>query len=706
MAKGYIKTGTLDNGCYFQLQWEQIKYPNNLYSILKFELYFYTPEANITIWNPWGELAFRDSRESSPNSSTYGGLSAPFNYQYDPNYNNEDMEFTFTSPGLHKMPIYTFYAKHYSANISDAYMGNIANAYHIPHYSSGAPKSSYILYDFLSSIYVRLDLNKMPKQLKFEEATIVLDSLTSSGGGESGGTTQTIKPSVINALDAYIGDETKITLTTYGKAYHTITYKFGNLTGTVVTKNNNLILFWPVPTEFINELATGSSHDTCELTCETYDLNGNYYGKTTTTFIARLDVNKEGPTFNPTIYDNNSKTVALTGDKNNFIRYYSEAYVTPGSSGKSGATIVNETVSCGSYKGSYNGTGVVYLIENVDSGNFVITATDSRGATASTTVNRILIPYEKISCNIFDLTLNVNGTLTFKIEGNYFNENFGATNNSLTLKYKINEGSYVSVKNADIEFTGHNYAAYVTVTGLDYSQVYNVEAVATDKLSSAGKGNVYNITGKSLFDWGKEDFNFNVLVKAQEGVQVAADQAIYGDDEGSLHEALIPLDSTGNTVLGRGGYTRNNGDTIIYGTNVDIMAHEDITINGKSLLEQNVLWQGGYMMTAGHTINLGEGNRISQQKNGIVLVFSLYRNGAAEDVSINSFFISKKEVELLDGAPHFFFLGINAGFSSLAGKYIYIHDDKLVGHEGNDDVGSSVISFSNSSYVLRYVIGV
>lgn len=692
MAKGTINSTTLDNGGYFQIRWEQIKYPNNSYSILKFDIYFYAPTAGTTIYCPWGYLEFDDSRSST----SYQNIGLVFKVDA------EKQGLTFDTVGFHL--ITTTYGGRDDRVIIGSTGVPLSSAYQIQHYSSGAPKSSYILDKYISNIYVTLDPNNMAKQLAFEKTTIVLDSLVPSSGGESGGTTQTIKPSVINALDAYIGDETKITLTTYGKAYHTIIYKFGDLTGTVVTKNNNLILFWPVPTEFINELATGSSHDTCELTCKTYDLSGNYYGETKTTFIVRLDVNKEGPTFNPTIYDNNSKTVALTGDKNNFIRYYSEAYVTPGSSGKSGATIVNETVSCGSYKGSYNGTGVVYLIENVDSGNFVITATDSRGATAGTTVNRILIPYEKISCNIFDLVLEVNGTLTFKIEGNYFNENFGATNNSLTLKYKINDGSYVSVKNADIEFTGHNYAAYVTVTGLDYSQIYNVEAVATDKLSSAGEGNIYNITGKSLFDWGKEDFNFNVLVKAQEGIQIAPDQAVYGDDEGELHEALVPLDSTGNTVLGRGGYLRNNGDTIIYGSNVDILAHEDVTINGRSIINNKVLWQGRSQMGASHYVDLSEG--ISKQPNGIVLVFSLYRNGAAEDVSINSFFISKKEVELLPGAPHMFILGINAGFSSMAGKYIYIDDTRLSGHEGNEQTGSSVISFNNNNYVLRYVIGV
>ena len=329
---------------------------------------------------------------------------------------------------------------------------------------------------------------------------------------------------------------------------------------------------------------------------------------------------------------------------------------------------------------------------------------DNRGASSSATINKILIPYTKISCNVFDLNLDSSGTLTFIVQGNYFNDNFGAASNSLTVKYKIGNGSYQTVASSNISLTGHNYEARVTVTGLNYRDTYEIVATATDKLTTAGEDNTYSITGHSIFDWGANDFNFNVPVSMQDNLTLAADAAILGYTDGEPHEALVPLDSTGDTVLGRGAYLKNNGSTKIMGTNVDILAHEDITINGKSLLNQKVLWQGGLMMSASHTANLNE--NISNQKNGIVLVFSLYRNSAAEDVSINSFFISKKEVELLNGAPHFFFLGINAGFSSLAGKYIYIHDNKLVGHEGNDDVGSSVISFNNSSYVLRYVIGV
>lgn len=248
------------------------------------------------------------------------------------------------------------------------------------------------------------------------------------------------------------------------------------------------------------------------------------------------------------------------------------------------------------------------------------------------------------------------------------------------------------------------YSTTLALEGLDYTESYHILVSVWDRVG----GNSYaslDITNRAVFDWNHHDFNFNVPVYHQDDVIVLEDKAIKGiNGDGTVKSVFTPQNSFGDTVIGFDNFNEESGNTLIYGNRVDIMAHEGVTLNGKSLFEQRVLWEGGLMMSASHTANLAE--NISDQANGIVLVFSLYRNGAAEDVSINSFFISKKEVELLSGAPHFFFLGINAGFSSLAGKYIYIHDNKLVGHEGNDDVGSSVISFNNSSYVLRYVIGV
>ena len=52
-----------------------------------------------------------------------------------------------------------------------------------------------------------------------------------------------------------------------------------------------------------------------------------------------------------------------------------------------------------------------------------------------------------------------------------------------------------------------------------------------------------------------------------------------------------------------------------------------------------ILWIGQYYMTAGQTATLSE--KVSEQPNGIVLVFSRYVDGVAENYDFNSFFVLK-----------------------------------------------------------------
>ncbi len=117
-----------------------------------------------------------------------------------------------------------------------------------------------------------------------------------------------------------------------------------------------------------------------------------------------------------------------------------------------------------------------------------------------------------------------------------------------------------------------------------------------------------------------------------------------------------------------------------------------------------LLWSGAYYMTEGHTINLSE--KISDQPNGISLVFSYYSDGSAKNYDFNSHFISKKLVENHPGAGSDFFMFAN--FNCVGRKYLYIHDDKIVGHSANADsgTGDSGIKYKNNYFVLRYVIGV
>lgn len=122
--------------------------------------------------------------------------------------------------------------------------------------------------------------------------------------------------------------------------------------------------------------------------------------------------------------------------------------------------------------------------------------------------------------------------------------------------------------------------------------------------------------------------------------------------------------------------------------------------------QPKVLWSGGYYMTAAHTINLSE--TVSQQRSGIVLIFSRYSGGTAQNYHWNSFFISKEWVRMHGGSGCSFMMTNDGLFSLMASKYLYIHDDKIGGNDVNNQSGTAAsgITYNNAAFVLRYVIGV
>lgn len=118
-----------------------------------------------------------------------------------------------------------------------------------------------------------------------------------------------------------------------------------------------------------------------------------------------------------------------------------------------------------------------------------------------------------------------------------------------------------------------------------------------------------------------------------------------------------------------------------------------------------LLWEGGRYMTADHTNALAE--PVSKQRSGIVLVFSEYIDGATSDTAFHEMFIPKTMVAKHPGKGHCFQLS-SSNLDHFATKYLYISDDKIVGHANNGMTGTGDcgITFSNTRFVLRYVIGV
>lgn len=118
-----------------------------------------------------------------------------------------------------------------------------------------------------------------------------------------------------------------------------------------------------------------------------------------------------------------------------------------------------------------------------------------------------------------------------------------------------------------------------------------------------------------------------------------------------------------------------------------------------------VLWSGAWYMKDTQTATLSE--TVNKQPSGICLVFSEYYDNEAKNQSFISFFIHKKLVASHPGKGHSFAMFTGA-FGYAATKYLYISNDKIVGHaiNVNTGTGSTGIKYTNNRFVLRYVIGV
>lgn len=122
-----------------------------------------------------------------------------------------------------------------------------------------------------------------------------------------------------------------------------------------------------------------------------------------------------------------------------------------------------------------------------------------------------------------------------------------------------------------------------------------------------------------------------------------------------------------------------------------------------NIYNHKVLWSGSYYMKDSHQITIPA---ISNQPNGIILVFSEYSNGSANNWDFQCFAVPKYVVNKHNGSGHRFLMTTSL-ISLFCTKYLYISNTKISGHEYNTKKGTanSGVNYDNSRFVLRYVIG-
>lgn len=268
--------------------------------------------------------------------------------------------------------------------------------------------------------------------------------------------------------------------------------------------------------------------------------------------------------------------------------------------------------------------------------------------------------------------------------------------------------------------TSGTVSKVVGAGALSTESTYEVSIIVTDSLGSTTITNTLNGTqfvvdminggdgiafGKPAELHGYADFNFST--RYRKSMLMENNVVLYGKSTDDVNQALLYINASNSINVGYGGYRNSIGTTVLYGNRVNITSRTGVYVDGCRVAANQVLWSGaGWYMSDAQTCTLS--SPISEQANGIVLVWSEYTDGAAVNSNFNTYFVPKYQVGTHSGKGVAQIV-LNGSFNLIASKYLYISDTSIIGYSGNNadeaTKNTGIIS-SPKKFVLRYVIGV
>lgn len=267
------------------------------------------------------------------------------------------------------------------------------------------------------------------------------------------------------------------------------------------------------------------------------------------------------------VKDVNVETTYLTGDSSKIIRYFSDVSASFVPQAQKYATLKRYTIT--------NGSTIMentkdYVFNDVENRSFTFYASDSRGNASNKQVNMTMIEYTKLSCSIKAVAPTTDGDGSITITGNYWVGNFGAYSNVLILHYRHKEGdgNYGEWQaiTATPTLNGNKFSIKVNLTGLDYRATHTFQARAADRLMTVDS-NQHKVRTTPVFDWGEEDFNFNVPVIYTKVPTTSAETAITYNLSGAA-KALSTTYSLAGQITPHTNWTVNGGNCNLIGCNL------------------------------------------------------------------------------------------------------------------------------------------
>lgn len=462
------------------------------------------------------------------------------------------------------------------------------------------------------------------------------------------------RKSTLAASNGTLGTEQTLTVTRQASSLtHTVTYKCGSASGTIVTKSTDTSLKWTPPLSLASQNTTGSSVS-ITLTITTYT-GSTSVGSNTKTITCAIPASVK-PSVSIAVTD-------PTGKKDTYGAYVqgvSKMKIVSTGTGSQGSTIKSYKVEADG-KSYTAGTVETGVISGAGTLSVKVTVTDSRGRTATTSQSITVLAYTAPRITALTAT-RCDASGKASSTGEYLAVKFSCYSSALadknTAAYQIRykkstDTSYTPVTLSS--FAGqYSVTNGVYVIPADTSSSYDITFTVTDAIKSVSK----NTTGSSVKKL------WSLLKKAGKIVGIAIGKV--AEEEGVL-DIAYPL------RLREG-------------------------------IKTDVLWTGTYYMTGGHTITLAK--PVDKQPTGIALVFSAYEDGAALDNHFQTFFVPKEYVRLHNSTGFCVNL-CTADFSYVGCKMLYISNTLITGNANNNQTGTkNGITYANNHWVLRYVIGV
>lgn len=244
-------------------------------------------------------------------------------------------------------------------------------------------------------------------------------------------------------------------------------------------------------------------------------------GKTlyTSSLKRTLTIANAEPTLEYSIKDVNPNTLTLTNDERVLINTLSQAQVSVYASSKKGATIEGIKIVNGKNERISTQDLFTTVFEPVETEEFTITVVDSRDNQTTQVVKPYrFTPYFKPQLTVNDLKMDLDGNISFYITGVFYNGIlYGDVKNTLAGRYKYKKhtnstyttNSYGS--NLIVHSNGNFNSNTITISGSSYLELYDFVTEVYDKFSLISTDE-YTLNAYPVFDWGEDDFNFNVPV--------------------------------------------------------------------------------------------------------------------------------------------------------------------------------------------------